>query len=367
MSKKKAKAPKKKPSPEEIQKAKEAAEAKAKKIQEEMEADQAWLDENLDTLSENEKDEIFRQASKRCQGTKREDGRIVLACPLPKKLQYCMDSDPFVGKDGETCASTSQGCGRALSDKASDALNGKDTCIDGGFVSKAEGGSYLSPYVPWGPIAGAEKDGKPRLTTGNSSGVTIGTGVDLGAVQDKEKYLGDLRKAGVSEETLKRLEPLVGKKKADACQALRAAKKDGPLVLPKEDVELIDVHAMKSRVPTLKKQFEAERERRIKSLNAQIKAERKKKKPNQAKIDKWQADIDSTAKFEDLTCAQQTILFSSLYHEGSISKSARPFVKALLAGDDEAARKALVAKTKSKNKLISGRGKRELEYLDDSG
>lgn len=348
--------------PEQIHKAKEAAEKKAQAIIEQIKKDQTWLDENTKDMSQDNMDELFRQASAKCRGTTKTNGRIVTACPLPKKLEYCVKADPFTCPSGK--AESAAGC--TLSDEVSKSLRDETTCIDGSFVSNAEGGSYMSPYVPWGPISGATKDGAPVLTTGNSSGVTIGTGVDLGAVSDSEKYLARLEKAGVSKETRDRLKPFLGKKKAEACKALREAKQNGTLVLPQKDVELIDLDAMQTRVPTLKSQYERAKANRIKSFNNQIKKERRKRPPNQSKIDDWQKQIDSTRDFSDLSCTEQTILFSTLYHEGSIGKPhSKPLVDAMLTGDDDAVRAALVAKTTHGNKLIASRGKRELSYYDE--
>lgn len=358
-----------KPTKEEIRRAKAAAAEKARKAREEalkiqMKKDQVWLDENSKTMSDDEKDELFRQASRKCKNTTMKDGKIIVACPLPRKLEYCVNADPFTCPNGK--ADTAQGC--KLSSAASQALKNDTTCIDGAFVSNAEGGSYLSPYVPWGPVSGADEDGSPILTTGNSSGVTIGTGVDLGAISDETKYLKRLEDAGVSQETRDRIKPFLGKKRADACKALREAKIKGPLILPQKDVELIDIDAMKSRVPELEKQFESARLKRVKNLNAQIKREQAKKKtaPDQAKIKAWQDEINSISGFSDISCSQQTVLFSTLYHEGRINKThSKPFVDALLEGDNEGARNALEQKTKNKNKLIAARGKRELSYLDE--
>jgi len=358
-----SKAPK--PSAEEVRKAKEAAAEKARLAREEqMKSDQAWLDENTKKMSADEQDELYRQASAKCKDTTKQDGKIVLACPMPRKLEYCVNADPFSCPNGKS--DTAAGC--KLSPEVSKALRDDKTCIDGSFVSNAEGGSYMSPYVPWGPISGATKDGKPVITSGNSSGVTIGTGVDLGAVSDPDKYLKRLEDAGVSKETRDKLKPFLGKKKADACKALREANKDGPMVLPAKDVELIDLDAMQSRVPALKSQFKSARDKRIKTLNSQIKKEQGKKTgaPDQTQIDAWQKEIDSTQEFGDLTCSQQTILFSTLYHEGSIGKPhSKAIVDALLDGDDDAARAALVAKTGNANKLIASRGKRELAFFDE--
>jgi hypothetical protein len=49
------------------------------------------------------------------------------------------------------------------------------------------------------------------------------------------------------------LQPLLGKKREEACIALLEAKKNGPIVLPQKDVELIDMNSFKKRVPELKK------------------------------------------------------------------------------------------------------------------
>lgn len=355
-----------KPSAEAIKKAKEAAVEKARLAREEqIQKDQAWLDDASIKMTEGERDELLRQASAKCKETAKDGDRIVVACPLPKKLQYCVDADPFTCPNGK--AESAKGC--KLSDDVSKSLKDETTCINGSFVSEAEGGSYMSPYVPWGPISGMnKKDGTPVLTAGNSSGVTIGTGVDLGAVKDSDAYLERLEKVGVSQETRDRLKPFLGKKKADACQALREAKKDGPLVLPSKDVELIDLDAMQSRVPQLKSQFKSAHDLRIKTLNKQIKAEKAKKagSPDQGKIDEWQQQMDETNEFKDLTCAQQTVLFSTLYHQGGIGNSGiKPFVRAVLDSDDIAARAALVAKSKSADKLIASRGARELAFFDE--
>lgn len=355
-----------KPSAEVIRKAREAAAKKARLARAELvRKDQAWLEVASTKMTEGEKDELLRQAGAKCKETAKDGDRIVVACPLPRELQYCVEADPFTCPNGR--AASANGC--KLSDDVSQSLKDEATCINGRFVSEAEGGSYRSPYVPWGPISGVnKKDGSPLLTSGNNSGVTIGTGVDLGAVKESDAYLQRLEKAGVSKETCKRLKPLLGKKKADACQALREAKKDGPLVLPSKDVELIDLDAMQSRMPQLKAQFKSAHDSRIKMLNKKIKAEQAKKSsaPDVSKVNEWKQQIDDTNEFKDLTCAQQSVLFSTLYHQGGIGNSGiKPFVAAVLGGDDDAARAALVAKSKSKYKLVAARGARELAFFDD--
>jgi hypothetical protein len=71
----------------------------------------------------------------------------------------------------------------------------------------------------------------------------------------------------------------------------------------------------------------------------------------------------NASSFDDLTCNQQSVLFSTMYHEGSIGKAnSAPFVNALLEGDDDAAQAALKAKSESSNKLLAQRGKAELAF-----
>lgn len=237
---------------------------------------------------------------------------------MPRKLQYCVNADHFDCPNGKV--STGVGC--KLSSATSAALKTDTTAIDGSFVSAEEGGSYLSPYVPWGQINGKCKtDGEPTLTNGNSSGVTIGTGVDLGAQKDPDAYLKRLEKAGVSQSTRDTLKPLLGKKKAAACEALRTAKANGPIVLPQSDVELIDADAMKSRVPTLQGQFAKLGAARSANLRAMIAKESKKALPDASKIAGWQTQLDGQQGFDDLDGTQQSVLFSTLYHEGGITKA----------------------------------------------
>jgi len=361
-SKKKKKKQTPKPTAEEIKKAQQAAAEKAakkkKELEEQIKKDQEWVDQATTGMTEDQKAELLHQLSEKCKDTKYTDGKITVACPVPRKLSYCVYADHF------SCPNGNEGKGCKLSPAVSKALKDDKTCIDAVFVSKEEGGSYRSPYVPWGPISGKDKHGNPVLTAGNSSGVTIGTGVDLGAV--KEKDLAKLKEMGVSQQTLDKLKPLIGKQREEACKALREAKKDGPMVLDANDVELIDQYAMKKRVPTLKKQFNDDAAAYVASFEAKIAKEKKKKKPDEQKIQEWQKKIDSSKEFDDLSCADQSVLFSTYYHEGSINKKhMRPYVNALIEGDDKAAQTAIETKTKNSNPLIAARGQEELQYLKD--
>ena len=364
MSSKNPKKPTSKPTADEINKSQQQASEKAakkkKELEDQIKSDQEWVDQATVEMTEDQKTELFHQLSERCKDTTYIDGKITVACQVPRKLSYCVYADPF------SCPNGNEGNGCKLSPAVSEALKDDKTCtcIDAVFVSKEEGGSYRSPYVPWGPISGKGKDGKPVLTTGNSSGVTIGTGVDLGSMTQKD--LDKLTEMGVSQQTVDKLTPLIGKKREEACKALREAKKDGPMVLNANDVELIDQYAMAKRVPTLKKQFNDDATAYVASFEAKIEKEKKKKKPDERKIVEWQERIDCSKTFDDLSCADQTVLFSTLYHEGGINrKHMKPYVNALIEGDEKAARAAMEAKTKNSNPLIAARGKEELGYLKD--
>lgn len=83
------------------------------------------------------------------------------------------------------------------------------------FIEKEEGGQKLAGYVPG--VKG--------------SGLTIGTGVDLG--QHSEK---DLEEMGVSDKTIYKVRKYLGKKDAIA----RAALKEKPLELTKEEADELD-------------------------------------------------------------------------------------------------------------------------------
>jgi len=290
---------------------------------------------------------------------------------VPRKLVYCVDADPFECANGRVEGKV--GC--KLSEDASQALTQKNdkgenlVCIDGAFVSTLEGGSYLSPYVPWGPLGGRKTDALPTRTTKNASGVTIGTGVDLGAVggspAEDDAHLARLEKAGVSKETRDKLRPLLGKKREDACKALRAAKGAGTMVLPAKDVELIDLDAMKQRVPDLKNRVNKVARNRIEVLKNLAKKEQAKASgiADMGVLNKLQAQIDATKLFDDLSCSEQSILFSTLYHEGNLgSQHSQGFLDAIIAGDDAAAKAALLAKTRDSVALLASRGKQELAY-----
>jgi hypothetical protein len=76
---------------------KAAAKAEAARLarEEQVKSDQTWLDDSSAEMSDKDKEGLFQQISKNCAGTTRTDGRVVIKCPVPKKLQYCVNNDPF--------------------------------------------------------------------------------------------------------------------------------------------------------------------------------------------------------------------------------------------------------------------------------
>ena len=106
--------------------------------------------------------------------------------------------------------------------------------IDTVFLGQQEGTAKTKAYVP-------TKDGKVL----DSSGVTIGTGVDLGS-KDKNyfRYLDDT-------DLVTKLEPYFGKKKDSAVNKL----KEVPLTLTKEEVKKLDAYVKKMEFRSLKNRW----------------------------------------------------------------------------------------------------------------
>jgi len=106
--------------------------------------------------------------------------------------------------------------------------------IDTVFLGQQEGSAKTKAYIP-------KKDGKVL----DKSGVTIGTGVDLGS-KDKAyfRYLKD-------PDLVAKLEPYFGKKKDAAVTAL----KDNPLTLSKDEVAKLDAYVKKLEFRTLKNRW----------------------------------------------------------------------------------------------------------------
>jgi hypothetical protein len=108
--------------------------------------------------------------------------------------------------------------------------------VDWNFLGEVEGSAINRAYIPM-------KDGKPI----QNSGVTIGTGVDLGAQTAKK-----LEQMGVSKALIKKLEPYLDKQQDKAVQALQDA---GELVLEDAEVRELDNAVKQSHLKFVKNWF----------------------------------------------------------------------------------------------------------------
>ncbi len=151
--------------------------------------------------------------------------------------------------------------------------------IDYAFLSELEGGSITTGYVP---AAGVSK-----------SGVTIGTGFDLG-----QRNEADLKSLGLSSELITTLKPYLGKQAKEAQDALVKT----PLTITAAQATDIDKAVKKAHVDLIKQKYNTA-------------AENKK-------------------KFTDLPAEAQTVLASVSFQYGtSLDVRAPKFWKAAKAQD----------------------------------
>lgn len=104
--------------------------------------------------------------------------------------------------------------------------------IDYKFISDLEGGSRTMGYVP---AAGVSK-----------SGVTIGTGFDLG-----QRGEADLKALNLSAALITKLKPYLGKKGSDAQNALKAK----PLMITNQEALDIDKAVKKDHIEKIKLKY----------------------------------------------------------------------------------------------------------------
>lgn len=114
-------------------------------------------------------------------------------------------------------------------------LDDMPTNINTTFLGQQEGKAIKTAYVP--------KNKKGEVL--DKSGVTVGTGVDLGS-KDRNyfRYLGD-------DALVDKLEPYFGKKRASAVAAL----KEKPLTLTADEVKKLDTYVKKIEFRTLKNRW----------------------------------------------------------------------------------------------------------------
>lgn len=303
-----------------------ANEAKAAKA----DADLAKLtNEKLkNSLPAEEWDEIVKQIELNCGADAIKDG-VVKPCGKIRR-KNCAGPDP--DKNARMDAATQQAINTA---------NGTD--IDFNKLGDWEGGQATQAYVPWFPLGVGVKDGAISATTtrvsgsqalaGNSrSGVTIGTGVDLGQ-QDATKYAERLRAAGASEDLITRLTPYMGLTRSEACRYLR----EHPLTLTKAEADLVDKEMKSYHLAEAKKQY----------TNAV-------------------AGIKDAPKFGELSQAEQTVLMSRKYQDGNLTNAASwRLMQAMGNNNDTDAVNALSTQYYTSN-AHTGRIPKEHDYLQGS-
>ncbi len=180
--------------------------------------------------------------------------------------------------------------------KPAHATNGLKPAAEAKGV-RAEGGAPAAatePDVDWDFIAEREgrsvRDGYVPDAAGSKSGVTVGTGVDLGA-----RDMNDLNRLGLSDALKTKLEPYLGKQGQEAADFL----KDNPLNLTAEEVKELDRAVKGEALDNIVNEYNTEVER----LNA--------------------ADGGSRPKFAELPREMQTVIASVGFQYGSL-KTATP-------------------------------------------
>ncbi|MDT0596236.1 pesticin C-terminus-like muramidase [Glaciecola petra] len=140
--------------------------------------------------------------------------------------------------------------------------------IDFEFISKLEGGCVLKGYVP------DHKNSK--------SGVTIATGFDLGARNDR-----DLRKIGLSPVLIGKLYPYLGRKSTEAYEYIQ----QHPLRISKNEGNIVDTGVKRLLIEKLVERY----------------------------------NEDSQLAFNDLPACWQTVIASVEFQYGSIRKACPKF------------------------------------------
>lgn len=242
--------------------------------------------------------EVMQQIKNSCGTNAIQDG-VVKAC---KKISRTNCAGPTPDKK------------QRMSSQAADDINkAKSTSVDFNKLAEYEGGQATKGYVPWWPKdvqvtdgvvsvnAGKVTEGGSQVLQGSSqSGVTIGTGVDLGQ-QKPDEYKKRLKDAGISQTLIDKLSPYMGLKRAAACKYLR----NHPLEITKDEADALDKE-MKSH--------------HLKDLMTEY--------------DRATKTVKDGKAFTDLSEEEQTVLASRHYQDGSISKGNNMQLARDMAGGD---------------------------------
>jgi len=176
------------------------------------------------------------------------------------------------------------------------------TKIDWSQLSSWEGHQQLAANVPWRPDGRVFSSGPEvgRVIGNSRSGVTIATGVDIGQMDERglRQFLaGNPPPQGAaSQDLVNKLVPYTNKRRQEAKDFLRA----NPLSISKEEADTLDNLAQRRALDQALKDFG----------NATAEAQRAR-----------QGESRSLPSFTELTPAQQTVLLSRAYQQGSLSGS----------------------------------------------
>lgn len=188
------------------------------------------------------------------------------------------------------------------------------TQIDFNQLARYEGGQAVQGYVPWWPRniqvsphgaitvdeTKTRLNGRDMLKGANQSGVTVGTGVDLGQ-QRKQIYIPQLQAFGVSSDLIDRLTPYMELKRGQAAEYLRAH----PLTITKAEADLLDAEMKNQHLKDTIREY-----------------------------DELTTHLPKRRTFTQLSAAEQTVLFSRHYQDGNIRRNpaSREIATALAEG-----------------------------------
>ena len=239
--------------------------------------------------------------------------KMVKKKPKETPKNYLRLSTHKVGPDPDSQSTMSDEMAQKINKKHGASINFEQ-------IANYEGGQALRGYVPWWPIIksiskngaitvllnfhknddgslATTKDGYKILDGSSQSGVTIGTGVDLGQ-QEPTAYKKRLKGFEVSQELIDKLEPYMHLKRAEAAEYLLAH----PLTVTKKEADLLDAEMKDDHLKNT-----------IAEYNNIVKG------------------IKKHRTFKELSSAEQTILFSRHYQDGNIKKGASRAIAEFLA------------------------------------
>lgn len=215
-----------------------------------------------------------------------------------------------------------------------EAINNKyGTKVDFSQLSNWEGGAYSKAYIPWWPhmnsagnpsiAARTDSSGQSKPTVlgdlsghpKNSSGATVGVGVDLGQISNTSRYFEELDAANNTSNALtdaelnalkEKIKPYFNKKRSEACAFLYK----NPLMLSEKEINLLNQNAHDKALKDAIRRYET-------VVGDKIKIEA----PGYA---------DAPMRFSDLSVEQQTALLSNTYQYG---KPEVEMIDAIATGD----------------------------------